>query len=118
MADEGTLQLEDSVNGISGTDTLIVHANANHLLSNYLPGPDNLKSIEVVSLIATRHTNYDFSNYGDVQLVELVGGRTIDGSTSEVILTQNQSLTLNRIADGDFNAASIQDGGLRIARGC
>ena len=83
VADEGTLQLEDSVNGISGTDTLILHANADHLLSSYLPGPDNLKSIEVVSLLAARHTYYDFSNYGDAG-----GGtcrrQTIDGSTTEV----------------------------------
>lgn len=114
VADVGTLQTEDVIQGGQGTDVLEATFS---IRTPVLPSATNLSGVESISVIANEHGSVDFSIYPDLIEIKMSGGHTVDHvvKTPNIInLAQGQSLHLANIKDGDDVNESIDDGGIRI----
>ena len=106
------LVVGDRIDGGNGTDTFeVIHTG----LAN-IPSTANLSNIERIAIQDTVHQTLDFSSLTTITGVELDSGTTVNGATITTTLSASQSLTLDSITDGDSAAASLADGGIKIAQ--
>ena len=56
----------------------------------------------------------DFSDYANVENIQIIDGSSLNEATITLTLAQGQALYLSNLQDGDTESSRVDDGGLKI----
>ena len=79
-------------------------------------GVGNFSGIEDIFVSNSVHQSIDFSGFTGAGSITLSSGTTVDGSTVTTTLGAGQKHNHENKTDGDIGAATLSDGGLKIAQ--
>ena len=120
-----TVSMDDKLDGAGGNDSLEISIQNLRLGALNLPLPQNISGLEQISMrlvndpvisedVELEDQLIDFSDYSNVENIQIIDGSSLNDATITLNLAQDQSLYLSNLQDGDTESNVVEDGGLKI----